>query len=206
MIEVWGRVNSINVQKVMWTLGELGVEYRRTDVGGPWGGTGDPDFVAMNPNRLVPVIRDRGTVIWESHVCVRYLAARYGDGGLWPTDPLERALSDRWMDWMATTLHGPIRTAFWELVRTPPKDRDAAAIEEAVKALGSVFGILDRHLETSVYVGGDRLTMGDIPVGCAAYRYFNLNIQRADLPNLARWYRSLTERPAYRTHVMVPVT
>lgn len=206
MIEIWGRVNSINVQKVMWAASELDLDWRRHDVGGPWGGTADPAFVAMNPNRLVPVMRVDDTVLWESHACVRYLAARYGEGVLWAADPLERARADMWMDWMATTLHGPIRKAFWQLVRTPLAQRDMAAVNQEIHRLADIFGTLDRHLAATPYVAGERLTMGDIPVGCAAYRYYNLNIARPELRNLERWYVGLTERMPFRRHVMVPLT
>ena len=205
MIEVWGRVTSMNVQKAMWAAAELGLDWRRHDVAGVWGGTSEPGFVAMNPNRLVPVVRDGETVVWESHACVRYLAAKYGDGGLWPSDPGARAAADMWMDWMATTVMPVLGPVFMQMVRTKPADRDMALVDRSIHAAGEVFQLLDAHLAGQRFVAGDALTMGDIPLGCAAYRYFGLNIGRPALPNLSRWYEVLSGRQAFRTHVMVPI-
>jgi glutathione S-transferase len=206
MLEIWGRTNSINVQKAMWTIGELGLDHVRHDAGRAFGVVGTPDYAALNPNRLVPTIRDDGLVLWESHAIVRYLAAKYDEGGLWPVDPAVRADGDKWMDWMGTAINDPMRGVFWGLVRTPLEERDGAAIAAGVARLADAFGILDAALAGRDFVAGDRLSIGDIPVGCATYRYFSLDIERPDLPNLERWYRRLTQREAYREHVMLPLT
>lgn len=110
MITVHGRRNSINVQKVMWAVGEIGLDHTRLDVGRAFGGNDTPAYRAMNPNGRVPVLVDGDAVIWESHSCVRYLAARYDPGGLWPEDPAERSLADRWMDWKLATAQPAMTT------------------------------------------------------------------------------------------------
>lgn len=206
MLKVWGRNNSINVQKVMWAVGELGVAHERIDVGGAFGGLDTPDYGALNPNRLVPTIEDDGAVLWESNAVVRYLAARYGAGSLWPEDPTGRARADIWMDWAITKLGPDMTIVFWGLVRTPPEKRDSGAIEAAADRLGPIFGILDDHLSGRPFVAGEQLTMGDIPVGAFCYRYHSLPIKRPGLPALEAWYARLQERPAFREHVMIPVT
>src|SRR3712207_3006566 len=93
MLRVWGRTNSINVQKVMWTVTELGLEHERIDAGGAFGGLDTAAYWALNPNRRIPTVEDDGggVVVWESNAIVRYLAARYGAGSLWPEDPAARA-------------------------------------------------------------------------------------------------------------------
>lgn len=206
MLEIWGRTNSINVQKVMWAVGEIGLDHVRHDAGGAFGVVNTPDYARMNPNRLVPTIRDGDLILWESHAIVRYLAAKYDAGGLWPVDPAERADGDRWMDWMANALNAPMRPVFWGLIRTPPEQRDHDAIAAGAAELAKAFAILDAALARRTFVGGGRFTMGDIPVGCATYRYFALDIERPALPNLTAWYERLVERPAYREHVMLPLT
>lgn len=206
MLTIWGRTNSLNVQKVMWAVAELGLAHERIDAGGSFGGLDEPAFIAMNPNRLIPVIRDGEAVIWESNAIVRYLAARHGAGGLWPEDPALRAEADRWMDWQLTTAQPAMGPVFMGLVRTPPEQRDPAAIRRQAQRLGETMQVLDGHLADHRFVGGDVLTMGDIPVGCVAWRFLNLDIERPELPNLARWYGELQEREAYRRHVMLPVT
>ena len=120
MLKIHGRKNSSNVQKVLWTCAELGLPFERTDVGGPFGGNREPAYLALNPNGLVPVIEDDGVVLWESNAIIRYLAARYGDGTLLPTDPAARGQAEQWMDWVNTLLGPAIWPLFFGLIRTPP--------------------------------------------------------------------------------------
>jgi glutathione S-transferase len=206
MLRVWGRTNSINVQKVMWAVGELGLEHERIDAGGAFGGLDSEAYGKLNPNRRVPTVQDGELVIWESNACVRYLAARYGAGTLWPEDPARRAVVDLWMDWQQTTLLADMTVVFWGLIRTPEDKRDKAAIEAATKRLGSLWPMLDERLAGRPFVAGEALTVGDIPVGAACYRYYGLPIERPRLVNVERWYERLKERAPYREHVMVPIT
>jgi glutathione S-transferase len=206
VLRIWGRTNSINVQKVMWTVGELGLAHERIDAGGAFGGLDTPEYGALNPNRRVPTIDDDGTVLWESNACVRYLAARYGAGRLWPEDVKRRGRSDLWMDWQQTSLLPDMTVVFWGLIRTPEAQRDQAAIDAAVERLGATWRVLDQHLATRRFVTGDSLTMGDIPVGASCYRYYGLPIARPSLSNVEAWYERLKERRAFREHVMLPIT
>ncbi len=206
MIRVWGRRNSINVQKVMWTIAELGLDHERIDAGGAFGKLDTPEYGRLNPNRKIPVIEDGAVVVWESNAIVRYLAAAYGSGGLWPEQAAARAEADRWMDWQLTELSPLMHPIFWGLVRTPAERRDMAAITEAATAIGPVWRILDDHLARRRFVGGDSLTMGDIPVGCAYWRYRNLEVAKPPLPHLEAWFARLEERPGYREHVMLPLS
>jgi len=205
MLKIWGRKNSINVQKVMWTIGELGIPYERIDAGGAFGGLNDPAFAKMNPMKRVPVIDDGGTIVWESHAIVRYLCARYGKVQLWAEDPIQRSTSDIWMEWTQSNLQSTfINGVFWNFYRTPEAQRDWPAIRQSIKLTADLLRILDRHLADRSFVGGDQLGMGDIPPGVQLYRYFNLEIERPSLPNIEAWYERLCSRPAYREHVMLP--
>lgn len=206
MLRIWGRTNSINVQKVMWAVGELDLPHERIDLGGAFGGLDTDSYRALNPNRRVPTIEDDGAVIWESNACARYLAARYGAGSLWPEDPVVRAAADMWMDWQQTTLQVDMTTVFWGLVRTPEAERDHAAIEAAVGRLGAIWRRLDDHLAGRSFVAGEHFSMGDIPVGAACYRYHELAIERPKLRAIEAWYGRLQERAPYRTHVMLPLS
>jgi glutathione S-transferase len=206
MLRIWGRNNSINVQKVMWAVGELGLEHERIDAGGAFGGLDTPAYGKLNPNRRVPVVEDGDVVVWESNACVRYLAARYGVGTLWPEDPGRRARADMWMDWQASSLLPDMTVVFWGLIRTPEAERDQAGIGAAANRLGTTWRILDEHLASRRFVAGDALTIGDIPVGAACYRYFELPIEQPRLPNLEAWYGRLRERAPFREQVMLPLT
>lgn len=204
MLKIWGRANSINVQKVLWIADEIGIPYTRVDIGGPFGGNREPAYLAMNPNGLVPTIEDDGLVLWESNSIARYLAASR-NSPLIPADPKARAEAEHWMDWQLTSLGG-MTPIFWGLIRTPPEKRDMAAIETARKQMADVWAILDRHLKDRAFVAGDAFTVGDIPVGCMAYRWFNLAIERPEAPHLRAWYERLTTRAPYRKNVMPPMT
>ena len=207
MLRVWGRRNSINVQKAMWAIGELDIAHVHIDAGGPFGGLDSDAFGAMNPNRRVPVIDDDGTVVWESHAIVRYLAARYGTGTLWPDDAALRARSDMWMDWVTADLQPAfIGGVFWNFYRTPEEQRNWPAIRQGIARSAILFRMLDHQLEGKSFITGERLTIGDIATGAQLYRYFELEIDRPELPNVTAWYERLKARPAYRQHVMVPFT
>jgi glutathione S-transferase len=206
MLRIWGRTNSINVQKVMWTVGELALAHERIDAGGAFGGLDTDAFGALNPNRRIPCLVDGDLAVWESNAIVRYLAARYGSGRLWPEAPGPRSLADRWMDWKITTLMPQLHVMFWGLVRTPEAERDMAAIEAAAEAIVPLWQLVDRHLASTPFLAGHSLTMGDIPLAAAFWRYRNLAPELPSLPHVERWYGVIAERPAYREHVMLPVT
>jgi glutathione S-transferase len=203
MLEVWGRKNSYNVQKVLWCCEELELPYQRHDAGGLFGVTDKDEYLARNPTGLVPTITDGDLTLWESNTIVRYLSARYGAGSLWPEDPAKRALADKWMDYQLGTLFPAFRDALIGLVRTAPENRNPEKISAAVRATAGVIPVLDAHLEDNEYVAGSPLTMGDIALGSLVYRWFELDIDRPDLPALRAWYERLADRPAYQKTVMV---
>ena len=206
MLRLWGRSNSVNVQKVVWCLEEIGVAYERIDTGRPFGVNDTPEFLRMNPNGLVPVIEDDGFVLWESNAIVRYLAGRHAENSLWPRDLRARADADRWMDWQATTFQPAVGPLFMSLVRTPPEKRDAAAIEAARKRSEKAAAILDAHLAGRDFLAGASFTMGDIPVGCVLHRWMNLAVERESRPDLERYYERLRGRAATEKVFTLPLT
>jgi glutathione S-transferase len=203
VLEIWGRKNSFNVQKVLWCCEEVEISYRRHDAGGLFGGTDQDEYLALNPTGLVPTITDGDLVLWESNTIVRYLSARYGAGSLWPGDPAQRALADKWMDYQLGTLFPAFKDALLGLVRTPPEQRDPEKIEASARATADVLAVLDAHLEDNEYVAGSSLTMGDIALGSIVYRWLELDIERPDLPSLRTWHERLEGRTAYQKAVMV---
>jgi len=206
MLKIWGRKNSINVQKVLWCCGELALEFERIDAGLQFGVNNTPEYRALNPNGLVPTINDDGFILWESNAIVRYLARSHGAGNLWPADAQRAADADRWMEWHSTTLWPALRPVFHGLVRTPPEKRNLAEIEENRLKLASLLGIADARLADRDYIAGSTFTVGDIPLGVAAFRWFTLPIVRVNLPHLERWYTRICERPAFQQHCMAPLT
>lgn len=206
MLKVWGRNNSSNVQKVLWCCDEIGLPFKREDVGGPFGRTQDADMLARIPNARVPTIDDDGFVLWESNVIVRYLAAKHSMGGLCPEDLQARADADRWMEWQQTTVLGPRTTIFWGLAREPGKFSDAE-IAQAIEQAIPIWQILDARMVGRDWLVGDGFTMADIPLGIAAWRWFSRVDERPAMPALEAWFDRVRARPAFQTHIgSIPLT
>src|SRR5262245_18225701 len=171
MLTIYGRKSSFNVQKVMWLVGELGIAHKQIEVGGSFGGLDKPEFRAMNPHGRVPVIEDGGTIVWESHTILRYLAARYGAGAFWSDSPAERSQAERWMDWSQCTLQPDFLTGvFWGFYRTPADQRNMQAVEEKIRRCGEHFQLIDGILAGRQLLLGDRLSLADIPAGTCLHR------------------------------------
>lgn len=203
MIKMWGRNTSSNVQKAMWAVGELGLEYTRIDVGGAFGKTKEPAYLAMNPNSLVPTLEEEdGFALWESNSIIRYLAAKHDkSGALEPKDATQRALASQWMDWQLSVAGPAITPAFWGLIRTPEDKRDMAAIKASQEKTTAAMQILNAQLGKTAYVAGPAFSYGDIPVGVMCYRYVQLVPGRPATPNLDRWYGLISKRKAFHDHV-----
>ena len=206
MLKLWGRTNSINVQKVVWALEEMNVPYSRTEAGMEHGVVNTPEYLRMNPNARVPTIDDEGFVLWESNAVVRYLAAKHGAGTLWPTDAQQRADTDRWMDWVTANVQPVITPVFWQLIRNAPDKRDAKVVADNTTASHKVFAILESALAGHDYISGNTLTMGDMVVGPFVHRYLQLPIEHPALPNVRAYYARIKQRPGYARHIDKPLT
>ena len=206
MLTLYGRTNSINVQKVAWTLAELELPHERIDAGMAHGKVGEPWYRALNPNGQVPTIVDGDLVLWESNVIVRYLAARHAAGALMPADLPARFRAEMWMDWQQNVMMPGLGPVFLGLVRTPPEKRDPAAIDAGAKRVADAMRILDAALAGRRWLVGDDMTIADIPLACAVYRWFALPVAHGDAPHVRAWYERIAARPAFRAHVMLPLT
>lgn len=206
MLKIWGRKNSSNVRKALWAAEEAGVAFEAIDAGGAFGLVNDPEYRAKNPNGLVPLVEDGDLVLWESNAIVRYLAARYAAGDLYPEDPALRAQGDKWMDWTTSAFAPVFRDLFWGTLRTPPPERDPARIAAALARCSELLAMPERALAAQPFLSGERFAMGDIPLGSFIYAWFEMPIERPELPALEAWYARLKERPAYRKAVMTALT
>jgi glutathione S-transferase len=198
MLRLLGRASSINVRKVMWTCAEIGRPFEREDWGIGFRPTSEPSFTALNPNALVPVVRDGDFVLWESNTICRWLAAESGRDDLLPAAPRERALVERWMDWQAGELNNAWRYAFMALVRKSPTHGDPAAIATSAADWNRAMTLLDAQLQRSgAYVAGNVFTLADIVLGLSTHRWLSTPIERPALVNVSAWYERLAARPAF---------
>lgn len=201
-MHLFGRATSINVQKVLWTVEELGIACERTDLGGAFGGLDSADYGEMNPNRRVPTLIDGDLTLWESNAIVRYLANSYGDGVLAGANAEDIARADMWMEWFQNNCYAHFITLFHQTVRLPESQRESVKRDEATAALTASFEVLNAHLADHEFVVGDGLSMGDTIVGSSLYRYYSMDFERENLPDLAIYYDRLCQRDAYRRTIM----
>lgn len=204
MIRVWGRRNSANVQKVLWTLAELDIPFERQNVGGSFGGNREPDYLRMNPNGLVPTIQDGDVTMFESNAIVRYLCARYRAGLLRPEDHRALAWAEQWMEWQQGVFGPPVSTIFFNKVRLPVAQRNPAAVAEAEKKAIEALHIADRHLALNPWFAGDNFSFGDIVMGTLYWRYCGLDCKKPEVPHVAAWCEALKKRGPFQNWIMIP--
>jgi glutathione S-transferase len=207
MLKIWGRKNSSNVRKALWIAEEIGIAYQSLDAGGAFGLVEGAEYRAKNPNGRIPMIEDGDFILWESNAIVRYLAARYApDSAFYPADVQARASADKWMDWTTSTLADPFKPVFWGVLRTPPEQQDWTLINAGIKTIHELLRVPDKVLSKQPYLSGDELGMGDIPLGCFIYAWFEMPIERPPLPGLEAWYERLKARAAYQKAVMTALS
>lgn len=204
MIELWGRKNAYNVQKVVWALAELNLVYTHHDIGSTPGDLETDNFLSKNPHARIPVLLDQGEHIWESNTIVRYLAASYGQEQLWQTSALERSKAERWMDWELATLQPDFIELFWGYYRTPAEQHNLEKINYYQKRCKNHIKKLDSQLSEHLYLAGDSLSIADIACGVSLYRYLTMGLNVEKPNNLMAWYNRLSKREAFKTNIMCP--
>jgi glutathione S-transferase len=207
-LTIWGRANSVNVQKVLWCLAELDIPYHRIDAGMAFGVNDTPKYLAMNPNGRVPTLVDGDYVLWESNSIMRYLNLAYGKGSpIYPQDAKGRAAVDRWLDWTLSTLQPVDRPVFWGLVRTPPEKRDMAALQKEADAEAVVWRLVEAQLKDRRFIEGDQFTIADIALAAFARRWFGVEgVTKPKQPNMQHWFARVSERPGFVKFIAPPMS
>lgn len=202
MLRVLGKSSSINVRKVLWTCAEIDLPYELTQWGSGTQPTNTPDFLALNPNAMVPVIVDEGVSLWESNTICRYLASKHQRADLLPLAPMERAQVEKWMDWQATELNNSWRYAFMALVRKSVAHRDPSTLANSVSEWNRHMQLLDEQLSaTDAYVNGAVFSLADIVIGLSVHRWISTPIDHANLPAVTAYYERLSQRHGFMQHV-----
>lgn len=201
MLRILGRASSINVRKVLWTCVELQIPFEREDWGSGFKSTQTPEFLALNPCTMVPVIQDGDFTLWESNTIIRYLASRYGGAAIYPGDPIIRARVDQWIDWQASELNRSWSYPLMALVRKSPDYQDSAALAAGCRDWSRNMQILDRQLhKTGAYVSGDTFSLADIPIGLSVNRWFETPLAHPEFAAVRAYYDRLNLREGYRLH------
>jgi glutathione S-transferase len=208
MLTIWGRANSVNVQKVLWCCDEVGLAYERIDAGLQFGRNNEPGYLEMNPMGRVPTLVDGDFVLWESNSIIRYLAMQYGAAStLYPAEPKVRASADRWLDWALSTLQPAERPLFWGYIRTSAADRDVRQLAAAANEVEKLWRLVDAHLKGRDYLEGNTFTLADLVIAAYARRWFGIaELVRPALPELERWYIGITQRAGFQRYVSPELT
>lgn len=202
MLRILGRANSFNVRKVLWTCDELGISFQREDWGRGYRSTDDPEFLRINPVGLIPAVIENDEIILESNTIVRYLATKYGPEYFYPQDPLQRARTERWMDWANYETSISLRGAFLGGMLNEEPWNNPWFIERGRQQITKEMGQLNEHLsKTRPYVTGNKFTVADIAIGLVVNRWFSLNLDRPRLSAAMNYYETLSTRGPYMKHV-----
>lgn len=208
MMRLWGRKSSINVQKVLWCLAEVGLEegkdFERIDAGLHFGKNRTPEFLALNPNGLVPTLEDGNLVLWESNTILRYLVRQYDQSKRLTGDIASQYQSEKWMDWQLGTMWPPLRVALLGLTRTPEADRNYELIKKSYQEADSLLALLNQHLEKHAYCSGEQFSIGDIPLALCVSRWVLLHQTfpektgpRSHLSNIDEWMKRIEAKTKY---------
>jgi len=201
LIQLYGRRNSINVQKVSWALCELNIEFKWHDEHGKFGTVNVENYEKLNPQLIVPTLDYNGTIINQSNSIVRYLYRKHTD--VYEISKAEDiAIAEQWMEFQATDLQLNMTPIFWGLVRNPPEDRDQDLIDKNIILLNKKFEIFDNFLEGHEYILNNSFGMSDIIMGVATYRYNSLPIERPNLVNLQNWYKKISNRNCFKINIL----
>ena len=204
---LWGRLNSFNVQKVLFLCEELKVEVDRIDAGMAYGVNKTEAYLKMNPNGLVPTLNDHGFILWESHTILRYMARKFDVAGVWySSDPQRMSRIDQWLDWTNTTAWPPMRTLFWGWIRVGPQERNLQELESSSLQMIKMFEILDERLSQSTFIAADTMSLADIPLALIAYRWFNLPIERPVFSHVNAWYSKMTQTRGFKKYSSEPLS
>ncbi len=200
-LTLYGRHTSYNVQKVLWLLDELALDYKHIELGSEPADTETAQFVQLNPMRKVPVLADEEHNIWESNTILRYLERTYGPGQWQTADAYQTSLVERWMDWAQTRFEPAFVGVFWGYYRTPEHFRNAEAIEKSLAECRYCLDRLDEQVAGKPFLLGDQLSLADVCCGVFLYRLVKIDLQ-VELPEQAkRWYQNLQQGVGYRRWV-----
>ena len=200
-LTIWGRPNSVNVQKALWCLAELDIAYERIDAGMQFGRNNEPDYLAMNPNGRVPTLVDGDFVLTESRSIMQYLASKKPESGLLPRDEAARADVTRWQFWDAAHFSPQMGTLAFEKVLKGMMglgEPDGSKVQEALNNFRRFAAVLNKRLEGKKYVVGNALTIADLTLASSLMYAKQVEIPLAEFPNVQAWFSRISELDGWK--------
>jgi glutathione S-transferase len=189
----------------IWLMNELGQPFAmipvmqpdRTVPPGGWT-TRSPEFAAVYPGSVIPVMKDGDLVLGESLAINLYLARKFG-GPLSAASLAEDGQIAQWTLWAATVAEPLTIKVLYHSTKNPHGPTDPAIAREAAAALAKPFAVLDQHLAArGGFVVGGRFTVADINVA-EVLRYARPAADLfANAPHVDAWLKACHERPAFK--------
>jgi glutathione S-transferase len=166
-----------------------------------------PEYVAMNPNKKMPVLDDNGFVLWESNAILFYLASKKPESRVWPSDVKRQADVLRWLAWESA--HWDAESCGmtgYEKISKGVLGRgsaDPAFITRGEQNFDRFATVLNHQLKGRKWLTGNDLTIADFSIGAWIPAAQRLELPVAKFPEIARWYDGLASLPAWQAS-MVP--
>lgn len=183
---------------VIWALKELGLEYENIPVNPFQGENKTPEYLAINPNGLVPTLQEGEFVLWESMAINAYLAKNYGEGLLWTDDPKEEALIMQWSLFGIQSLDKHAVNCILHKQALPEEMRDATILAEAEQALIPHLAMLNDYLAGKDYLVGGRFTIADLNLAAMLDYARKAGYDFSDYAHVQTWLSKCLERPHRR--------
>lgn len=190
---------SPNGRKVEAVIDHLGLEVRIVRHDFP-AGLRRPDYLALNPNGLVPTLVDGDLRLWEANAIIQYLADKAGDQALFPREPAKRADVSRWLFWELVHFNRAFGALAFETVARPAlglAPSDPTFVETAKRDLARFAAVLDGHVAGRDTVAGDGISLADYAViTFEAYRSL-VPFDFAPYANLNRYFDRMRQQPSW---------
>ncbi|AUX19589.1 glutathione S-transferase [Sorangium cellulosum] len=195
---------SPNCRKVQAVVHELPVPVETVIVDFAAGAHKSRDYLAINPNGLVPSLVDGDLRLWESNAIMQYLADAHDAISLFPRDPRRRIDVVRWQCWELSHFGRALGVVLFERLFKPLMggQPDEALAQRALEQLQPYAALLDAHVKERAFVAGDAVTLADYSLGCQLPMAALGRINLAPYPNLRAWLARLDEREAWRATAM----
>ncbi|KAF8143517.1 glutathione S-transferase [Mycena galopus ATCC 62051] len=199
ILKLYGAKVATCTRRVATVLNELKVPFELIEVDVMNGVHKTPAYMKYQPFGEIPYIDDDGFILYESRAITRYIAAKYPESGLLPTDPkanalFEQAASVELMNWEPSAGKAGLQL-FKKEMGWP---HDPALVNEQLEILDKKLDAYEVILSKQRYLAGETLTLADLHhLPYASYVMLGGSDIMTRRPNVARWYNELVSRPSW---------
>ena len=196
MITIYGSAKSSS-GRCFWCLEEIGQPYERKAINFREREHKSEAYLEINPNGKVPALTDGDYIIWESMAINLYLAEKYKPSLLGSSLDVKGKVY-QWSIWAIAELQAPLIDIFIQMVFVPEEKRDQTKIDDAMKKLPVLLGVLEKSLTNTKYLAGDEFTLADLNTLSVVSLCEHVKFELNDFPKILGWRKVISEREAYK--------